>query len=220
MVKTRRVVGYFVLTLFSAVLFWSCGTIQGKGPVPEIAAGNDFEGTVTVVEYRGSDIGEPVPRWMQNFPEELETRDEYAGCYVFRFELRGVDLAGLERSLQDFPFSLRASRAVHDRALKKADQQEGLSDGFVDEAGRVLMAIEYLGASRRDDFWVHELLVNKEEKSKGERYRGWVLVSVPKEQAHAALKLAYETADTHQPPQHDREARAREQLLAKFRLGL
>ena len=206
---------------FAAALFAAaCGTFGG-GPglpvQPDLAVASEFDGAVEVVEYAGSDIGDPPPAWMRMPPEELEQSEEYANAYALRFELHGDSLAAVEDQLRTFAYSRRATRAVHDRAVERAAELRRLSEGFASEAARVLLALEYMGARRRGEFWVHELLFDATGTQVGERYRAWVLVSVPRDQVAAGLRLAYDTASTHHPPANDREVRERDELRARFR---
>jgi len=215
--KTTR----YVLVLFIAVLVLAGCLSFKKKPAPlDFSGMNVSEENVSIIEYKGSAIGDPVPLWIQRSPAELESGGEYPDRYVFRFEIRDADLTALETQLGEYPFSQKASIAVHDRAWAKAGKISGISESFLDEAGRVLTAIEYMGARRCDDFWAYELLFDEEGEQTGERYRGWILVTVPQAQVQAALELAHETAGSHQPPANDRQTEAREELLARFRLGL
>jgi hypothetical protein len=211
-----------VAILLTAALL---GCASGPKPIEPVdvaamAVEADHEGAVRIVEHTGSDIGEPIPFWMTVPVEELEQTGEYAGRHVFRFQVADVELGGVLKSIQDFPASRQTSRAVHDRAVEKVGGVAGLPAGLIDEAGRVLLVIEYMGYRRCGEFWVHEILLDAEGKQTGERYRGWVLVSVPRDQVMAALQLAYDTAASHNPIQSDRDRQARAQLLVRFRNGL
>lgn len=214
--RTRRV----ATAALAALTIAACGTLGGRDALPVqpfLAVAPEFDGTVEVVEYAGSDIGDPAPGWMRSTPLQLEQTEDFANAYVLRFELRGETLSDVRNELRTFPYSARATRAVHDRATEHAADLPGLDDGFADDAARILLAVEYMGARRRGDFWVHELLFDATGTQVGERYRAWVLVSVPRDQVAAGLRLAYDTANTHHPPSNDRQVRTRDELRARFR---
>ena len=156
---------------------------------------------------------------MKFLPGDLEAHREFTGMYVFRFEINESDLDTLERKIRGYPISRKTSQAVLSRAQLKAETRARSMESFLEEAGRVLMSVEYIGVKRHGDFWVHELIFDERDEQRGERYRGWILVTVPREQVHAGLQLGFDTALSHQPPENEQQMKAQEALLAQFRLG-
>jgi len=183
--------------------------------IPGDAAGAE---EVRVIEYLGSNAGEPVPFWLGPSAGELEEIPEFADSYVFRFALDGATLEEIQASLRSFPESRSIAGAIIDRALAKTEGIQHLPDDLTDRAVRIVAAAEYAGTDRAGEFWVHEELVAEETTSVC--YRGWLLYSVPREQVHAGLALAYDNAAAAFPPATESELLACEALQARFANGL
>ena len=175
-------------------------------------------GEVRVIEYLGSNAGEPVPSWLGPSAGELEEIPEFADSYVFRFALDSITLEEIEASLRSFPESRSIAGAIITRALAKTEGIQHLPEDLMDRAVRIVAAAEYAGTDRVGEFWVHEELVAEETTTV--RYRGWLLYSVPRDQVHAGLVLAYDNAAWSFPPATEPELRACETFEARFATGL
>lgn len=171
-----------------------------------------------VIEYLGSNAGEPVPSWLGPPTGELEETPGFSDSYVFRFALDGTTLEEIQASLRSFPESRSIAGAIITRALARTEGVQGLPDDLIDRAVRIVAAAEYAGTDRAGEFWVHEELVAEETTTA--RYRGWLLYSVPRDQVHAGLVLAYDNAVASFPPVTEPELRACETLQTRFRDGL
>jgi hypothetical protein len=183
-----------------------------------VVPGGEGAGEVQVLEYDGSDAGEPVPAWVGRSATELEGEPEFEGEYVFLFAFEDETLPALQSAMRAFPVTRAVSGVVLDRALRKTEGVRGVSDDLLERATRIVAAVEYAGLEQSGEFWVHEQIVTEEEKLP--RYRGWLLYRVPEDQVMAALMLAYENASAAFPVRTDRDRAAREQLLERFRDGL
>ena len=212
-----------VTAVAGAFLLVMAGTLLGcaGGPKPlDVVIPGDITGAeeVRVIEYLGSNAGEPVPSWLTPSSRELESLTEFSGSYVFRFAFDGATLDEVQASLRSFPESRSIAAAIIDRALAKAEGIRGLPGDLMDRAVRIVAAAEYAGTDRAGEFWVHEELLIEETTTT--RYRGWLLYSVPREQVHAGLALAYDNAAVSFPPATEPELVACEALQARFGDGL
>lgn len=210
--------GLCALALLAAALVLA-GCAGGPKPLDVVIPGGPVDaGQVFVIEYAGSDAGEPVPGWVGVPAGELESAPEHADSYVFRFSFEAETLEELQASLRDFPERGGLAGVILDRALAKTRGIRDLPEDLVDRAVRIVTAVEYAGTTREGEFWVHEQVIT--EESTRDRYRGWLLYIVPRDQVHAGLLLAYENAAASFPPRTEPDLRAREQLLERFRDGL
>lgn len=228
----RGITAVFSIAVTAVAVASSFAFLTGCAGGPQIKATTDelglavdpqFDGTIQIIEYAGSDIGDPIPWWIQVSVPEVESTDEYRHAYVFLHSIAEPSFEAIQERLATFPDSRRTTMAIHDRALSRFADTVGAGDvdgALVDETAQVILALEYAGFRRKADFWVHELLFDSEGTQVGERFRGWILVSVPRDQVNAGLRLAYQTANAHNPAENDSQVRAREQLLAGFRNGL
>lgn len=191
------------------------------GPKPlDVVIPGDMIGAeeVRVIEYLGSNAGEPVPLWIGPPIGELEGMPEFSDSYVFRFAIDGATLEEVQAPLRSFPESRSIAAAVIDRALAKSEGIQHLPDDLMDRAVRIVAAAEYAGTDRAGEFWVHEEIAAEETTT--QRYRGWLLYSVPRDQVHAGLALAYNNAAASFLPATEPELLACEALQARFVNGL
>ncbi len=213
----RRITATVVAALALAGGLLGCAS----GPkVLDVVIPGDVVGAeeVRVIEYLGSNAGEPVPSWLEPPPGELEAMPEFSESYVFRFALDGATLEEIQASFRSFPESRSIAGAIITRALAKTEGVQHLPDDLMDRAVRIVAAAEYAGTDRTDEFWVHEESVAEETMTT--RYRGWLLYSVPRDQVHAGLVLAYDNAAASFPPATEPELLACETLQTRFRNGL
>ena len=195
------------------------GCVGGPKPLDVVIPG-DTAGVeeARVIEYLGSNAGEPVPSWLGPPTSELEEMPEFADSYVFRFTLDGTTLEEIQASLRSFPESRSIAGAIIARALARTEGIQHVPDDLMDRAVRIVAAAEYAGTDRAGEFWVHEEMVAEETTTT--RYRGWLLYSVPRDQVHSGLVLAYDNAAWSFPPATEPELRACETLDARFATGL
>lgn len=213
--RTTAVAVSALLALTAGLL----GCAGGPKPLDVVMPGGTADaGEVRVIEYLGSDAGEPVPQWLALSPLELETLPEFSDSYVFRFALDGTTLEEVQASMRSFPESRSLAGGIIGRALAKADGIAGVPGDLMDRAVRIVAATEYAGTDRAGEFWVHEELVVEETATA--RYRGWLLYSVPRDQVRAGLVLAYDNAAASFPPATEPELVACEALQARFGDGL
>ena len=95
----RRITATVVAALALAGGLLGCAS----GPkVLDVVIPGDVVGAeeVRVIEYLGSNAGEPVPSWLEPPPGELEAMPAFSDSYVFRFALDGAAL-GHEHSAVD-----------------------------------------------------------------------------------------------------------------------
>ncbi len=217
--SSRLVTAVAIAALFVVVTAALLGCAGGPKPLDVLIPG-DITGAeeVRVIEYLGSNAGEPVPSWLTPSSRELESLTEFSGSYVFRFAFDGATLDEVQASLRSFPESRSIAAAIIDRALAKAEGIRGLPGDLMDRAVRIVAAAEYAGTDRAGEFWVHEELVIEETTTT--RYRGWLLYSVPRDQVYAGLALAYDNAAVSFPPATEPELVACEALQARFGDGL
>jgi len=214
--SSRRITAVVAAALVMAAGLLGCA----GGPktldvvIPGDMAGED---EVRVIEYLGSNAGESVPLWLGPPVGELEETPEFAGAYVFRFAFDGITLEEIEASLRSFPESRSIAGAIIARVLAKTEGIQHLPGDLMDRAVRIVAAAEYAGVDRVDEFWVHEELVTDETTTM--HYRGWLLYSVPRDQVHAGLVLAYDNAAASFPPATEPELLACEALQVRFHDG-
>jgi len=213
--RRTAVVVAAALTLVGGLL----GCASGPGPlnvmIPGDVAGS---GEVRVIEYLGSKSGEPVPSWLGTSVSDLEKTPEFSDSYVFRFALDDATVDDIRISLRSFAESRSIAAAIIGRGLAKSEGIQHLPSDLIDRAVRIIAAAEYAGTDRAGEFWVREEVVMEETTTA--RCRGWLLYSVPREQVHAGLVLAYDNAAASFPPVTEPELLACEALQVRFAAGL
>lgn len=183
-----------ILSIFVALLV--LGAVLGCASKPATPANNGINPpapTVKVyppqiIEHRGTDLGQPYPKWMEpalEGPKAVEKLPDYANKYVVIVEAEGQSLDGAKLVASRLEAQPAIAALISTRVKDTfAGAQVGDKDkieNYMERAVKSVSDATFSGFGMDDSWWVHLQTFDTKGKPSAQVYRVMQLWTIDKE---------------------------------------